>query len=167
MTDVTDSTARLLDLLQPVLVEVDALDPSSCDESEAAARLLDALRARFPHDGPQVRTIGELLARGIDEGWLCTQGEPEARFSRVAKASPATHDLSIDVVSLEGPALRHTHPRGEITLGFAAAGDPRFDGHPAGWVFMRPGSTHTPTVVGGRMHLLYFLPGGAVEWHRG
>jgi hypothetical protein len=29
---------------------------------------------------------------------------------------------------------------------------------------MPAGSTHTPTVTGPRMVLLYFLPGGAVEW---
>ena len=32
---------------------------------------------------------------------------------------------------------------------------------------MPAGSTHTPTVTGPRMHLLYFLPDGAVEWHPG
>lgn len=163
----TDSSARLLDLLRPVLAEVAALDPSSCRDAAGAAHLLETLRGTFPVDGAEVRAIGEALRQGIADGRLCDHGEPQARFSRVAKSTPATHDLSVDVVSLEGAALRHTHPRGEVTLGFAAGGDPRFDGHPAGWVFMEPGSTHTPTVEGGRMHLLYFLPGGAVEWHRG
>jgi hypothetical protein len=162
----TDPTQRLLVLLNPVLARVAALDPSSCETAEASMRLLDGLREAFPTEGSQVQAIGELLVEGIAEGWLCGHGDPGARFSRVAKANPTTHDLSVDVVSLEGPALPHTHPRGEVTLGFAAQGDPRFDGHPPGWVFMPPGSTHTPTVEGGRMHLVYFLPGGAVQWHR-
>jgi hypothetical protein len=162
----TDPKDRLLELLHPVLAKVADLDPASCRGAEAD-RLLDALRESFPADGAHVGEIGTLVDRGVIEGWLCDRGEPGARFSRLAKPSPATYDLSIDVVSLEGPALEHTHPRGEITLGFTVEGDPRFDGHPAGWVFMEPGSTHTPTVSGGRMNLVYFLPGGSVEWIRG
>jgi hypothetical protein len=161
-----DSAEPLLELLDPVLERVAELDPSACTDAEAQARLLRALQEAFPIDGPHVQAIGEMLRQGIADGWLCNHGEPAARFSRVAKPSPATRDLSIDVVSLEGAALAHTHPRGEVTLGFAAEGTPRFDGHPPGWVFMAPGSTHTPTVEGGRMYLLYVLPGGAVQWHR-
>jgi hypothetical protein len=83
----------------------------------------------------------------------------------VAKPGPETHDFSVDVVALEGEALRHRHPRGEITIGFAGSDpDARFDGYAPGWVVMPAGSTHTPTVVGGTMHLIYFLPGGAVDW---
>ena len=32
----------------------------------------------------------------------------------------------------------------------------RFDGRPAGWVFLGPGSRHKPQVDGGRMNLIYF-----------
>ena len=163
----TDPKDRLLELLDPLLAKVAALDPAACRDRDSATRLLEDLRESFPLESPPVAAIRELVGQGITEGWLCQHGEPAARFCRVAKPSAATHDLSVDLVSLEGPALRHTHPQGEVTLGFVAQGDdPRFDGHPAGWVFMEPGSTHTPTVSGGRMHLLYFLPGGAVEWHR-
>ena len=44
-------------------------------------------------------------------------------------------------------------------------GAPVFDGRGTGWVFLRPGSRHVPSVSGHRMNLIYFLPGGAVEWH--
>lgn len=162
------SAARVMDLLPPILATLAELDPASAHDEAAQARLLAALEAAFPVEGDAVRTLGEALAAAIEEGSICDRGDENARFSRLAKAGPQTHGLSIDVVSLQGPALEHTHPKGEVTLGFAASardGAARFDGHPAGWVFMPPGSRHVPTVEGGRMFLIYFLPDGAVTWH--
>lgn len=161
-------TQRLLSQLTPVLDLVAALPLSSCRDADAAAELAARLQAALPAEGPQAQAIGQALREGIAAGWLCDRGEPSARFSRVAKASPDTRELSIDVVALEGPALRHRHPRGEVTLGVPVdptAEGSRFDGHPPGWVVMPAGSVHTPTVTGPRMALLYFLPGGAVEWN--
>ena len=86
------------------------------------------------------------------------------RFGRVAKPSPATFDLSIDAVEMRGSAAEHTHPRGEVSLCVALDGDPRFMGYPEGWVVVPPGSRHVPTVTGGTMRILYFLPGGAMDW---
>ena len=68
---------------------------------------------------------------------------------------------SVDFVWMEGPAAGHTHTKGEINLGFAMSGKPLFDGRPPGWVVFPPGSHHIPTVTGGEMLLVYFLPGGA------
>lgn len=162
-TPCVTSRDQLLELLQPVLRRIAPL------VEEPAEQWADRLRSAFPVEGEVVQQIGTALAQGIEQGWLCDRGDATARFSRVAKASPETSDLSIDVVALEGPALEHTHPRGELTLGFAAPGsDPahvRFEEQPPGWVVCQPGSRHVPTVTGGRMHLLYFLPGGAVQWH--
>ena len=167
MTEPTEPRQALLRDLAPVLDLVAALPLDDCRDHAAAAELAARLEARLPAESPAAKAVGAALRRGIDDGWLCDRGEPNARFSRVAKAGPDTRELSIDVVSLEGPALRHRHPRGEVTLGFAydpdAAGS-RFDGHPPGWVVMPAGSAHVPTVTGPRMVLLYFLPGGAVDW---
>lgn len=168
--------ARLRELLSPVLAKVAALDPGSRDTPEAVTQLELELEAAFPFDGEQVQAIGAEIARGVDEGWLCNRGEAHARFSRLAKPTPQTHDLSIDIVSLIGDAVEHTHPRGEVTIGFRASdaqaeaddqrdGDPQFDGRGTGWVFLAPGSRHVPSVKGHRMNLIYFLPGGAVQWH--
>jgi hypothetical protein len=127
-----------------------------------------------------VTRLRGLVATGVRDGWLCDRGEPNARFSRIAKPGAATHGMSVDVVSLQGRAVEHSHPKGEVTIGFIApsgtvrdpaSGDPltregaTFDGRPPGWVFLPPGSRHVPSVVGARMHLVYFLPDGAVEWH--
>ena len=40
----------------------------------------------------------------------------------------------------------------------------RFDGNAPGWVVYGRGSAHVPTVTGGEMLILYFLPGGAIEF---
>jgi hypothetical protein len=56
------------------------------------------------------------------------------------------------------------HPGGEVNWCVALDGDPRFDGQPAGWVVMPPGSGHVPTVSGGRMLIVYLLPGGKIEF---
>lgn len=159
-----DPRAALLEILDPVLAAVAELRPDAREDPAAVAELEDALARRFPIDGAVARSIGAHLEAGVADGWLCERGDPDARFSRLAKASPANHDLSIDVVRLRGPGLRHAHPRGEVTLGFAVEGAPRFEGREPGWIFLPPGSAHVPEVTGGRMNLIYFLPGGAVRW---
>lgn len=163
----TEPRLALLRALDPILDLVAALPLAGCEDHEAAAGLAARLQAAMPANGPAVAAVGAALREGIGAGWLCDRGEPNARFCRVAKAGPDTRELSIDVVSLEGPAAPHRHPRGEVTLGWAldpAAEGSRFDDHPPGWVVMPVGSAHTPTVTGPRMVLLYFLPGGAMEW---
>lgn len=158
---------QIVELVAPILAELAELHPETCASEERAAALEQALARAFPPDGPQARAIGEAIAAGIAAGELCDRGEPGARFSRIAKAGPATHGFSIDLVRLAGSGLRHRHPRGEVTLGFVVpdgGGAPEFEGRAPGWVFLPPGTTHVPTVTGGAMDLLYFLPAGAVEW---
>ncbi|NJK33230.1 MAG: DUF4863 family protein [Deltaproteobacteria bacterium] len=161
-------TATLLDLLQPILARLAELDLPSRTTEEQVRELEALLEQDFPYAGDRVQAIGRELARGVEEGWLCDRGEPQSRFSRVAKPSPASSGFSIDVVSMVGPALEHTHLRGEVTLGFpakAGMGTCQFEGRPPGWIFLPPGSRHVPTVDGERMNLVYFLPDGAVQWH--
>jgi len=62
------------------------------------------------------------------------------------------------------PGPGHAHPRGEVDLCMAIEGDPRFDGRKEGWTAYAPGSWHIPTVQGGRMAILYFLPGGEIRF---
>jgi hypothetical protein len=143
----------LLMELAPILARVAELDVEQHPELEAT------LEREFPYASERVQTIGDLLARGVREGWLADRGAPEARFGRVAKPGPATHGLSIDVVSMIGAGVEHTHPRGEITLGFRAeplgedsAQTCHFEARPPGWVVLPPGSRHVPTVTGARMN---------------
>ncbi len=162
------SAERVMDLLPPLLAKVAELDPASATDDAAQAALLAALEDAFPAGGAVVTALGAAIAAGVADGSVCNRGAPDARFCRLAKATEQTHGLSIDVVALRGAALEHTHPKGEVTLAFPATADDgaaRFDGHPPGWVLMPPGSRHVPTVNGGRMFLMYFLPDGAVTWH--
>ena len=59
---------------------------------------------------------------------------------------------------------KHRHPNGEIDLCFTLRGEARFDGRPEGWVVYGQDTTHVPTVRDGQMLILYFLPGGAIEF---
>ncbi|MFV8754546.1 DUF4863 family protein [Nannocystaceae bacterium ST9] len=166
----TAPNARLLELLDPILARVAALDPASCTEPERTMQLEATLEHEFPHAGEHAQAIAREIERGIAEGWLCDRGDASARFSRLAKPSPATHGMSIDVVSMLGEGLEHTHPKGEVTLGFPAERQPgahscQFEARPPAWVFLPPGSRHVPRVIGERMNLIYFLPDGAAEWH--
>jgi len=110
--------------------------------------------------------IRGLCMEGLEAGWLCDRAAGETRFSRVARTSAETRSFSIDAVLSHGPGVEHTHPRGEVNLCLSVDGAPRFDGHPEGWAAYTPGTRHRPDVAGGTMLLLYFLPDGAIEWHR-
>ncbi|HGG56666.1 MAG TPA: DUF4863 family protein [Nannocystis exedens] len=162
-TSVATDKASLVALLAPILARVADLRPEFCSDA-AVAELERILGEDFPVQGELVRRIGESIEAGIAGGWLCDRGDPDARFSRVAKPSEATFGLSIDVVRLAGAALRHGHPKGEVTLAFTVEGEPQFCGRGPGWIFAKPGSVHVPEVNAGRMNLIYFLPDGAVDW---
>lgn len=168
----TADQAALSRLLDPILARVAQLDVSARTNADACSSMAAALESEFPYASDHVRDLGRRIAAGVRDGWLCNRGPSSARFSRFAKATPESHGLSVDIVDMEGEAIEHTHPKGEVTICFPTGGpdvqtsdDLRFDGHGPGWVVLGPGTRHVPTVVGGRMQLMYFLPDGAVEWH--
>lgn len=146
-----------LDLaLGPILAIVRTIDPAAHD---ARTRLDDEL----PMTSEPVRALASIVREGVAAGWLASRESGGVRFGRVRKAA-SDDDLSIDCVHMDQPGPGHTHPRGEIDLCFAVSGDPTFDGNPAGWTVYPPGSWHVPTVEGGVMDILYFLPGGAIRF---
>ena len=136
----------------------------------AAANLRDPAAARaalhraFAPEGPAGQALRDALLAAVQAGAICDRGKGEIRYSRLARPDATPHDLSVDFVWMAGPGIRHRHPRGEVNLCFAVEGSPRFDDQPEGWVVFPPDSAHVPTVTGGRMLIVYFLPGGAVEW---
>ncbi|MGE0713679.1 MAG: DUF4863 family protein [Planctomycetota bacterium] len=149
------SAAELAEVLRPLAALLEGLDLSD----PAAARA--ELEARAPFAGALVASARAAAEAGAAAGWLLPRENAGVRFGRVAK------DLcgqSVDAVFMHGPGPRHRHPNGEVDLCFAQDEDPRFDGHPEGWVVYGPDSTHVPTVRGGSMLILYFLPGGAIEF---
>lgn len=131
----------------------------------ADARAAEALLARrLDPAGAAARALNAELARLCEEGAIANRGELPVRWSRVAKAAPETDGFSLDAVLMTGPGPRHRHPGGEIDWCIALDGAPTFDGRPAGWVVLPPGSVHVPTVQGGTMLIVYLLPGGAIEF---
>lgn len=153
----SDTRAQLTDALRAVTATVAALD------LHQPAVAVAALERAF--DAATIDTLDRLFATASAEGWLTPrQASETVSFGRLAKPSAETHGLSIDVVDMSGPGAAHTHPHGEVSLCFPRAGDPRFEGVQRGWAVLPPGSTHVPTVRGGRMVIAYFLPEGAMIW---
>jgi hypothetical protein len=97
----------------------------------------------------------------LPRDWLLPKEAGGVRFGRVAKELCG---FSVDCVFMNSPGPRHRHPDGEIDLCFATKGASRFDGQPEGWVVYGKGSEHVPTVTDGEMLILYFLPGGKIEF---
>ena len=129
--------------------------------------LEDELNGRFPAGGIECRQLFDFCRAGIASGWMCDREAGGIRFGRVIKPSPQTYGFSADVVDMRpivGP--HHTHPNGEIDLVMPLETGARFDGRGAGWLVYGPGSSHHPTVSGGRALVLYLLPNGAIEFTR-
>lgn len=147
-----ESFVELLRPLAEKLKGVDLTDP---------ARARTAIEGIAPFSGETVQSIRAAAIAGKDAGWLCPKQNGAIKFGRPAK------DLcgfTVDAVLMSTPGPRHRHGNGEIDLCFTLSGQATFDGHPEGWVVFRPGSVHVPTVAGGEMLILYFLPGGAIEF---
>lgn len=144
-------------LLVPVLDRLADVDPGD-------AGLAGRLNAELPVDSPALREIRAAVVAGLEAGWLTPREAGGVRFGRLAKATDESRGFSIDAVDMDGAGPGHTHPNGEIDLCFDLEGTPQFDGNPPGWTVYGPGSWHVPTVVGGRMAILYFLPGGAIRF---
>ncbi|MCA8940241.1 MAG: DUF4863 family protein [Planctomycetes bacterium] len=156
------SQQALLESLGPILQRLATIDTSNAEAAMAT------LNQEFPIGSERIQLLRKLFAQGKAEGWLCDREAGSSRFSRVAKSAPEVQGFSIDAVELTGAGVWHKHTEGEIDLCFASKGDaPTFDGHSEGWVVFPPQSEHVPTVDGGTMDILYFLPNGAVEWKRG
>jgi hypothetical protein len=148
---------ELLQALAPLFQHLSEVDPS--DPTAAAA-----LNRDLPVSSEGMQVLFGLLKNGLSDGTLTPRGEEGMRYGRVCKSSGDTHDFSVDAVHMNRPGPGHAHPRGEINVCFATGGDPAFDGEPPGWVVKAPGTWHVPTVQGGEMVILYFLPGGAIEF---
>jgi len=119
------------------------------------------LNKKAPFDGELIKNIGNEIKKGAKDGWLLPKEQGGIRFGRISKD---LEGFSVDAVLMSSPGPRHRHGNGEIDLCFATKGNPQFDGHPEGWVIYPPNSVHVPTVTAGEMLILYFLPGGAIEF---
>lgn len=131
------------------------------------AALAARLGVRHGPGTPLFEAIAGACRSAVAEGWMCDRRAGGIAYGRVLPPAPALHGFSVDVVDMRdvvGP--HHVHPNGEIDMVMPLEGEPRFDGHGAGWVVYAPSSAHKPTVTGGRALVLYLLPEGAIEFTR-
>lgn len=145
------------EILTPVIDAVKGSEWNTTLETE--------LNSRFPADGEVVQAITAACHTAIEDGWMCRHGEAPLKYGRVIKPGDETAGMSVDVVDMTdiaGP--RHSHPNGEVCLTMPVDSDATFDGSGAGWCVNTPGSTHRPTVKGGRALVLYLLPDGAIDF---
>ena len=145
----------LVEALTPLVEALGGIDVG--DPGAACAEVAE----RLPLDGALVAEVRRRAEEGLGAGWLVPRENGGIKFGRVVKDLGG---MSVDAVLMSGPGPRHRHPNGEIDLCFTRSGEARFDGHPEGWVVYGPDSTHVPTVRDGEMLILYFLPGGAIEF---
>ena len=134
-------------------------------EPNDGAKLAARLTMELPLTHPAIAAVRAAATAGVVEGWLCNREGGGIRFSRPVKPSDASAGYSVDAVVMDrvaGP--KHTPTNGEINLCFTEDGDAKFCGHREGWVVFPRGSSHVPVVTDGRMLILYFLPGGAIEF---
>jgi len=150
------SKEQLLVALEPILK---SLGDINVDDPVTA---VSVLQQRWPLSS--LLALKALVRAGVAERWLCDKENAGVRFSRVVKAA-AADAFSVDAVHMQGAALGHTHPNGEIDLCFGVDDkDSAFDGHAEGWTVYGKNTWHVPTVSGGAMDILYFLPGGAIRF---
>lgn len=146
---------HLRTLLAPLAREVGSLD----------LRDPERVRAHLSEKFPLSPDIRAAILEANGAGWLTPKRATDTlTFGRLAKPADDLGGCSIDAVDMVGAGAGHTHPNGEVSLCLAVEGDPRFVGFPEGWVAVPPGSHHIPEVTGGRMVIVYFLPGGAMVW---
>lgn len=153
----TPKHRELLELLQPVI--------AAAAEDPWGAALARRLNAALPAEGETFRALAAFCDEGIESGWMGLQGERRRQGARVIEPGPATRGFSIDVVQLvdfAGP--HHRHPQGELCAIFAERPEGRFDGHASGWAVYPPGSDHVPAATGGRVRILFLLPGGRIDY---
>lgn len=153
MTD-TLNKEQFVEMLRPLAAALQAVDVDAADASQQVENI-----AAFGSDS--IAAIRKAALAHIDSEWLMPKEAGGVRFGRVAKELCG---FSVDCVYMSGPGPRHRHPNGEIDLCFTTKGEARFDGHPEGWLVYGKGSAHVPTVTDGEMLILYFLPGGAIEF---
>ncbi|MDH4148166.1 MAG: DUF4863 family protein [Acidimicrobiia bacterium] len=148
----------MIETFRPLFEAAAGLDLSDPEAARAE------LARRLDPESEDARDLGRELVGLFEAGQLADRGDWPVRWGRVSKAVPATLEHSIDVVVMTGAGPAHRHPGGEVNWCVPMEGAPTFEGCGAGWVVMPPDSVHVPTVEGGKMLIVYLLPGGRMEF---
>ena len=150
----------MIETFRPLLEAASGLDLAHPEGARAE------LKRRLDPQGEQASALNAELVALLEAGKLAERGTLPVRYGRVAKATSETLDQSIDVVLMTGAGPHHVHPAGEVNWCVPVEGTPTFEGCGRGWVVMAPGSSHVPAVTGGKMLIVYLLPGGKIEFTR-
>ena len=148
----------LIEHLAPLFSFLKTLDLRAKEDAQRKLEL------RYPLDGEWTQALKRLLLDNKDQDWLFPNAHREIRYGQ--RDDGQSSGFSIDSVDMNKPGPSHLHLNGEIDIAFAVDGDPTFDGRSEGWTVYPPNSWHRPTVSGGRMIILYFLPNGALQFCR-
>lgn len=108
----------------------------------------------------------QLVKLGVEEGWVAYVeiDGVDYRRGRIAEVSEATAGLSVESGMMRDvKGQYHCHLRGEINMIVPLEEGATFCGHGAGWRVFPPMSEHFPTVTG-RALMMYFLPGGEIDY---
>ncbi len=145
--------------LEPISRFVPELDLSDASAAEAA------LNERLPAGSSELGTLREAAFAALAAGEIAERGEAGMKWGRISKPDDTPGGCSIDVVHMKdssGPP--HTHTTGEVCLCLGESPSATFEARSDTWIVMPSGSRHVPTVTGGSMLILYWIPGGSVEW---
>lgn len=159
------SQDRFRQQLVRLTAEMAAARPGTGTGLNLDRALQDWLNQHHGPGTPSFEGLRESCVTGVAEGWLCQREAGGLRYGRVFKPADDLQGCSVDVVDMTDVAgPHHTHPSGEIDLILPLDADARFDGQPAGWLVLPPGSAHRPTVSQGRALVLYLLPQGQIQF---
>ena len=122
------------------------------------------LNERFGYESEEGRAFVEAFKALHTAGEVADRGELPVEWGRISKATEETLGFSLDVVHMNGAGPDHVHPTGEASFCVPLEGEPEFEGTRSGWHVLPPGSSHIPLVTGGRMLIVYLLPGGEMEF---
>ncbi|NWA45683.1 DUF4863 family protein [Pseudomonas gingeri] len=125
------------------------------------------LNQRFGATSEVYSELLRLLRVGIEEGWACYAeiDGPDYRRGQLAKSTENANGYSVETGMLKNVLGNyHLHPQGEINMIGPEDDGATFCGNGAGWKVFAPGSQHFPTVKGGKVTMLFFLPGGEIEY---
>ncbi|HEV3106167.1 MAG TPA: DUF4863 family protein [Trinickia sp.] len=153
--------------------------PHKQEMMQALHRLFDAIRG-LPLDADLAARLNRefgvgtdayaqlkrLMLIGVEEGWagyVEIEGD-DYRRGQIADVSDETAGMSVESGLLKDVRGQyHCHTHGEINMVIPLEAGSQFSGHGEGWCVFGPMSEHFPTVKG-RALMLYFLPGGEIEY---
>jgi hypothetical protein len=139
-------------------------------ESELNSDLENRLNTIFGHESNVFKEIVKLLRKGTEEKWACYETIDGESYRRgpLGISGERPHEFFIQSACLNNvKGDYHKHPLGEINMIQPVDPGAEFCGSGAGWKVFAPGTSHYPTVTGGRCTFVFLLPKGEIIYYKG